>query len=394
MEFLLDLALIYVLVIIAGAVTTIVHEMGHAIAGLLVFKGPIHVYIGSYGKSDSDLNLNLGRLKISFKYKLHYWRGGLCIAGTPEKSLVRLYLFTLCGPVASLIIAITALLFLIYSDIQDVMFLGTMVLLVSASIDFLRNIIPEPNPIILDDGGITFNDGQTLKYYREFKDVYNEILTLSQLYQSNEFEEGLKFFSSLENPETNKHLASIGSAFLIKLGRDQEAIDLMDKSKKHKSNKKWTADQYINYALAHAHLEKYEKALEYYDKSLKLNPNCFVSLNNKAYTFTIIGKYKEAIEDANKAIEINPAFAFSYNNRGLAKIKIGNKEDGLIDIYKSIELDDKNSYAYKNLGIYHLENDQLELAIENFNKANELDPKTEGLEELIIEANKKVLKEI
>ena len=382
MEFFIRIALLFALVAVTRFITIIIHEMGHAIAGLILFKGEIHVYIGSYGNSDGTINFKIGRLKITFKYKIHYWNDGLCVAQNASKSLLKLYIFTLCGPLASLIVAIISLVVLLFFDFHGAIKFGAMILFVSSSIDFILNIFPKGEPIILTNGKITYNDGQTLRLYREFKGSYNEILKLSQLYQNNNIEEGFKLFSSIANPEKNKHLAQVGSAYLIKLGENQKAIDLLDKSKSY--NKKWNSDDYCNYALAHSHLKQYDKSLDLHDKSLKLNPNNLYSLNNKAYTNTIIGKYEEAIEDSNKAIKLNPKFAYSYNNRGLAKIKLGNKEEGLIDINKSLELDNKNSFAYKNLGIYYLEIGNLELATENFNKAKDIDPKTDGLEDLII----------
>lgn len=380
METILLIALVFLAFIVTRSLTIIIHEFGHAFAGLILFEGPIEVYIGSYGKTDGGLTFKVGRLKVTFKYNLFQWRGGLCRALNPSKSLVKLYVFTLCGPLASLLVATCCIYILASTGFSKLILLGVILLLISSIIDLLSNISADPNPIILNNGTITYNDGQTLKFYRQMKGVYYDLIKLNELYEANKLDEGIALFKSLKKFESNPHFAQIGSALLIKNGNYVQAIKLIEKSK---IGAQWNSDEYCNYALALSYTKEYTKAMKFYAESLKLNPQNLYTLNNRAYTNNLIANYEEAIKDCDKAIEINPFFTYSYNNRGLAKFKLGDFQGGLEDINKSIKLKDDNAYAYRNLGIYYFDIGDYESANQNFLKAEKLDPHTEGLDELI-----------
>ena len=51
-----------------------------------------------------------------------------------------------------------------------------------------------------------------------------------------------------------------------------------------------------NKGLALNNLGKYEEAIEWYDKALKIDPNDVNALNNKGKALYNLGKYQEAIE--------------------------------------------------------------------------------------------------
>ena len=233
-----------------------------------------------------------------------------------------------------------------FYDVHGIIKFGSMLLFLSSLGDFLVNITPRSSPIILANGNVTYNDGQTLKNYSSYRGAYTEIITLSEFYIQKKYEEGLKYFQ--ENKSSNLHVLQLGSALLLATENYAEAITLIES---YKRDKKWTSDDYINYAIAHSWLQKHEKAIELYDLALGLNPRNFVALNNKSYTHTLLKSYEKAITEADKAIDIEPNFSYSYNNRGLAKIISGDEQGGILDVKKSLELDENNSNAYKNNGI-------------------------------------------
>ena len=51
-----------------------------------------------------------------------------------------------------------------------------------------------------------------------------------------------------------------------------------------------------NKGLALGNLGKYQEAIEWYDKALKIDPNYVDALNNKGIALNNLGKYQEAIE--------------------------------------------------------------------------------------------------
>ena len=62
--------------------------------------------------------------------------------------------------------------------------------------------------------------------------------------------------------------------------------------------------------------KKYEKAIECYDKALKINPNDTEALNNKGVALYRLGRHEEAIECYDRALEINPNDAEAWYNKG------------------------------------------------------------------------------
>ncbi|MCR9248873.1 MAG: M50 family metallopeptidase [bacterium] len=386
MDFLVVIICVFFLLGVTRVLTTIPHELGHAIAGLLLTKEEIAIYIGSYGDPEEGLHFMLGRLKIHFKYNPVLWDHGLCVTEATQLSFIRTYIIVLAGPLASLLLAIVCL-YIFNLDVHGAIRLAALLFLVSSVIDFIQNIVPNEQPILLHDGSITYNDGQALRQLRKSRDVYKEFLILREYFDQEEIEKGISLFESTYSKHPDINILRWGIAFYLKKESYERAIELFQELKeKYELN----TDEYCNYGLAHSRLGEHQKALELYDESLKLDPSTFYSLNNRGYTLNLLHRYEEAIIDFDKAIEINPEFAYAYNNRGLSKIKLGRADEGLYDIEKSMELDDQNSYAYKNLGIYHKDKGEIEEAMKLFLKAKNLDPETDGLIELITETENEI----
>lgn len=154
---------IVAILLIARPITTFFHELGHAIPALLFTRGPVGMYIGSYGDTSKSTILKFGRLIILFRYKITEWQLGLCTHQSGAKIWQEL-LIVLGGPLVSLVLGISCYyLILQYSD-HSFLTLALATLLVSGVLDFLANIIPSSDPVELNDGGLILNDGAQLKY--------------------------------------------------------------------------------------------------------------------------------------------------------------------------------------------------------------------------------------
>ena len=70
-----------------------------------------------------------------------------------------------------------------------------------------------------------------------------------------------------------------------------------------------------NKGLALYNLGKYEEAIEWYDKVLKIDPNDVNALNNKGLALNNLGKYQEAIEWYDKALEIDPNVCYCFEQQ-------------------------------------------------------------------------------
>lgn len=93
------------LALIARPFTVLFHELGHAIPVILLTKQKATIYIGSYGDPKSSIKINFGLLTIYFRYNPLAWRLGLCVPSAKSVSINRQIVYTLAGPIASLIIA-------------------------------------------------------------------------------------------------------------------------------------------------------------------------------------------------------------------------------------------------------------------------------------------------
>ena len=101
-------------------------------------------------------------------------------------------------------------------------------------------------------------------------------------------------------------------------------------------------------------LEEFEasvRAIEEYNKAIKLNPNLAGAYNNRGFAYHNLKEYEKAIKDYNKAIELNPNLTDAYNNRGVAYYNLEEYEKAIKDYNKAIELDPNLPLVYDNIGL-------------------------------------------
>jgi len=156
--------------LLVSVVTCVVHEFGHAMTALLLTKGPVKVYIGSWGDPSTSLKLSFGRLIVFFQYKPNLWGKGLCSHSEYKwNPFVSGMLIVLFGPLSSLLFGIGMIVFILSNYAEGlVIFIGVM-LLVSSIFDFLFNIIPNKRPIQLYEGNVIYNDGEQLRQLYKYK---------------------------------------------------------------------------------------------------------------------------------------------------------------------------------------------------------------------------------
>jgi tetratricopeptide (TPR) repeat protein len=98
-------------------------------------------------------------------------------------------------------------------------------------------------------------------------------------------------------------------------------------------------DDAIMDGASHLNTGKPEKALEDYNRAIKLKPNVAAGYLGRANTLQILGRYEESIEDYNTTIDINPKLANAYINRASAYSHLGQYEKAIADYEKGLELD-------------------------------------------------------
>ena len=89
--------------------------------------------------------------------------------------------------------------------------------------------------------------------------------------------------------------------------------------------------------------KRYEDAISYYNKAIKLNPNQEVLYSNKGTCEKCLKEYKEAIRDYEKALEINPKNTKNMNRLASVYIIKGKIGDAKIMQEKALNLEPYNS---------------------------------------------------
>ena len=86
---------------------------------------------------------------------------------------------------------------------------------------------------------------------------------------------------------------------------------------------------------------KPEKALEDFNRAIKIDPQKAAGYLGRANTLNILGRYQEAIADYDRTLDINPKLANAYINRASAYSHLGAYEKAIVDYEKGLELDPK-----------------------------------------------------
>lgn len=118
---------------------------------------------------------------------------------------------------------------------------------------------------------------------------------------------------------------------------------------------------------------KYEEAVKWYDKAIKLDPKSTAALNGNGLVFNKLGRYEEAIIWLDKAIKIDPYFVFALNNKGVTLANLGRYEEAITWFDKAIEIDPNFVDALYNKGGALAELGKYEEAIVWTNKALDID---------------------
>ena len=376
--------LFFALIVLATRPFTVLfHELGHAIPAMLLTGKSVSIYMGSYGDPNKSLHFSVGLLDVWFKYNPFLWKLGLCVPSAKHVSINKQIIYTVTGPLTSVVVASVACYFTFAYDLHGAIKLVLIIFLGSSIFDLFVNLIPRGIPVKLYDGSLVYNDGAQLKRLFHYKRIPKALERAVELCNEEKFAEAATCFKALlTDGFENEHIYKLAVSSFLQAKNYKEAKDISDQFILYG---KMDSDDFTNAGISYSRFDQHDKALAFYEKSLALNPDNKFALNNMGFTLNILCRFEEAIPLFDKAIEVDKSLAYSYNNRGLAKIKIGKKEEGLGDINHSFELDKNNAYAYRNLGIYHLDKGEYSEALELFKKAKQLDDDVHSIDDLINE---------
>lgn len=322
MEFITTIGVIvtwFATVVMSRMVTTTIHELGHAVPSLLFTKEEVVMHVGSYGVEKGSRLLKMGRLKAFFRFNILHSNIGLCQHGRPASYYQQL-LIILGGPVFSLLLGGSLLLAVLAFQFSDWVIGLLMIFILSAVWDFVVNMFPVSNPIQLQNGGFTYNDGrQLLETWREMR------------YPSSYFE-GLKYAHQREFKQASHQF------------RQTIEQGFKDRQIYHQLIEALRAEGKIRPAIA---------CYEEYAKQHKFKPEDYRLLGN---LYAENGQSSKAIECFDQCLFYNFRNSQAYNERGLIYLKSGHTEKAIADFRMAVYHDVKYTPAYINLGNALVEN--------------------------------------
>jgi tetratricopeptide (TPR) repeat protein len=98
-------------------------------------------------------------------------------------------------------------------------------------------------------------------------------------------------------------------------------------------------------------VQKWDRAIELFTKSIKDNPNFFVAYHNRAIAYSKKGEYDKSIADLKKAVQLNPDYPDAYGLMGLV-YEIKKDYPAALQVYKEALAREKRPNAQKALRKY------------------------------------------
>lgn len=358
--------------------TTILHELGHAIPALILSKGNVEVYIGSYGNTEKSWKIKVGQLIIYFRYNPFLSRAGLCRVTDEDMAVWKKLVYVLGGPLLSLIVALVLGSLVKWGDYDGIYKMIFMILGVSCFYDFMVNIVPNDRKIVLHNGKTTKNDGSLIKDLLKFGNYPPEFFEASKYLQEKEYGKSAELYAAVINSGYNdKNLLRWYLHSLVLDKQIDKALEgYKDFGKKHRLNDV----DYVNIGFCYSKKGESREAIKNYSLALKKRPDFVYGLNNRGYEFIRIGELERANHDLKYALAVDHHFAHAVANMGWLLLIKKEYDKAKEHLDKALKLDPNHAYAHRNYGIYYFDQGDHQQALTYFEKAKELDPNTDQID--------------
>jgi tetratricopeptide (TPR) repeat protein len=137
-----------------------------------------------------------------------------------------------------------------------------------------------------------------------------------------------------------KGVTSVGSADIFSVKLPEQDPGVM----------KYTAAYWLENAKKSYSKGSYEKALDYFNKSLWVDPLNVSVWYMKGITLEGLNRYDEAMYCINKIIEAYPKSAVAWNQKGIILYKLGSYDEAAKCFYRATEMDPNYAEAWHNKG--------------------------------------------
>ncbi|MCB0707255.1 MAG: tetratricopeptide repeat protein [Saprospiraceae bacterium] len=340
------------LVLFTRSITTLVHELGHAIPSLLFTSGPVHIFVGSYGDVESSFHFKLGRLDGFLKFNVFAWYLGLCRSQGAE-SFWAGFLIILGGPLMSLLLGLSLLYIMVFYQPGVFGMFSFCLLLLSSLWDFFVNIIPRSEPISLENGGTIFNDGYQLRELWTLGARHQSFVEALELSGVGEADTSIELLQQMnqQNPlpkQTRLELIRL----LIREKRIQEAADHFNDIFQNK--KKIKIKDYDLYGDIHYGLNQIREAIDAWNKYLNIYYQDWNVLNKRIRAMLDLGYLDAAEREIEASIQLNSV----TNMEGfMNRIRLGLQKGSLVqvqeDLFRVLQLKADSPQVHLFYGFYY-----------------------------------------
>jgi tetratricopeptide (TPR) repeat protein len=233
---------------------------------------------------------------------------------------------------------------------------------------------------------------EKLNYNDSAIDQYNRVLAMNNTYSSaykqlgyvyynkSEYEKALEHFVKYEsvykNPVTD-YLYWYRKGFMENaLKKYAEAKVSLTKSLESKTD---YINTYLELGFASKNLKLDDDAIGYYEKAMEIDPKSHVPLNGIGEVYRDNKKdMNEAVNWYNKTLALNPNERKANFGLGYCNNTLGNYAIAVTYLQKAIQYESTYTAAYVELGYSNYMLKNTAAALENFNKALSLNPKNEN----------------
>ena len=150
---------------------------------------------------------------------------------------------------------------------------------------------------------------------------------------------------------------------LNRIGAYQPALREIDKAIALYPNE---TEGYLQRAVIHVEAKNDFKAIEDYQRALKLNDALPAVHYDLAQALRRLNLRAEAAAEYVRATRIDPDMAQAYNNLGITLKEMGRYEDAVVAFRRAIQVAPRYHRAYNNLGACYAESGRLDEAVATF----------------------------
>lgn len=354
------------LVLLLRSLTTLFHELGHAIPALIFTNEDVKIMIGSYGDRDNGRQIKIGRLSIFLKFNLFSWNKGLCEhAGIPQ--MWKYLIVIIGGPLASIVICLPLVILMTTVEFSELWRAVIMIFIFATLIDFIININPFGANVRLDNRHKILTDGQKIS-------AVISRLQLPPIYFELEDQFMLKNYKVVKHKA--QELINTGNAsksiynLMISVCKaenlNQQALKYYYKlNEVHKLN----YDDFYDVGKLYAQQNQPIKAIEYYNHCVFNRHKDPSVLYDRALAYKELGDYKKSKMDLDASLHYDNKNVEAYAERAFVNLKLKETQNAYNDLVLAKKLDPSSPKLDYYLGLYYEEIGDFDEALTHLEKA-------------------------